>query len=736
MRVLLSAGFKTQNIITSIEKKFESSGDDLFIVEYIEDIDKIFAVGNYFDKAIIVEQSITHDGHDTDEQVIREKLNRFSYECDRRNRDEDIVFLTSTEDMASMIYEETLDIHNKSAIVIKRDGKYTTRLFALLITIDITAIPDDMLYHPSDEFGIVQTEEEIQNLSGLDDEFMNEDEVVHKSQVADFDKLFENTQESGRISSEFDNDQGFQFADDDENNQEFDFGPMEGFDIDNEQNNNNYDYEDNEYSGGEFDWSNPNDEIIDTDSIEEGYGPSGELPDFIDHSADENNQGYFPEDETQFGNFDMLGVENVEDSENSEDVGFMGEMNNEGGYVDNGYEGGYVDNGYVEGVQDTGYMNDEYAYTNDYNPTNNQEQPIEDIFDYSHYDKQQNNNGADVSDEVAAGLMDDQMNQWDNTNNVQPTEINQNDMFGSQNYQNPNNNDTPLQTTSNSASNISDKKLKKALEAFAARGNNICVTGCGGCGTSTVAFNLANTLANLGYSVLLVDFDTEGRSQNYISSDCYKSMEHDGANLMAAVNSGQGINTHTAVVKRGLHLLTMGIGGDAAKPEELLNEAKITRFINLAKPSHNFIIYDVPFDSAVGFLADTVYLSDNLVVVTEMSTHGIIKTMLKICNIDSQDMMDTFFSKAQLVFNKYRGFNKLLGKKVKTAKDITKIMDQTVFDLIGEDNGLYFSSMHIAGILDDDPNYELGWFERVQYSDTNKGKEIYKDLIEKIITHN
>lgn len=804
MRVLLSGGVKTSNIITSIEKKFESSGDDLFVIEYIEDIDAIFAMGNYFDKAIIAEQSITHDGRDVDEDIIRQKLNNFSKSCARRGRDESFVFLTGNEDLAGMINDETLEIHEKSAIVLK-PGPYKTKFFALLITVDIPNIPDDMLYHPPVEFGSVGVVEDIPDLSGISDtEIGDMDEGYHLSQVNDFDDLFDNNNEfgGGRISDDFTPDFGEEFVPDegDEFGDEYQ-GDFEG----------NSDFDDFDMSGSngdsefiddtpDVDWDNQ-DQVIDTDPIEEGFAPSGEIPDYImsdddmgdtaedtdmDNNWGNNSFGFgggnfedsfeddfgsqpaddgfgFGNDEFGSGGFgeqpvsdgfsfsedefnnDNFGSQQVDDGYNFGNNQGYGDSEYQDGYNDGGYtDGGYQDE-YVTGGYDTGYQEESYPQPDQQYGYND-----DDLFDYGN--NQQNNQdmseammgAAAVGAMAGMGMMQNNQNNYNQNNYNQqmynPTEpvynnqgVNDHDMFDQSNYRNDTDENTQIQLAGNG--DVSDKELKKKLEAFAARGNSICVTGCGGCGTSTVAFNLANVLANIGYSVLLVDFDTEGRTQNYISSDCYKSMDPDGANLMAAVNSGQGINVHTSVVKRGLHLLTMGIGGDAAKPEDLLNEAKISRFINLAKPSHNFVIYDVPFDSATGFLSEAVYLADNLVLVTEMNTHGVMKTMLKVCNIDSQDMQDTFFSKAQLVFNKYRNFNKLLGQKVKTAKDITKIMDDTVYDLIGEDNGLYFSSMHIAGILEDDPNYEYAWFEKVQYSDTAKGKKIYKDLIEKIITH-
>jgi hypothetical protein len=110
--------------------------------------------------------------------------------------------------------------------------------------------------------------------------------------------------------------------------------------------------------------------------------------------------------------------------------------------------------------------------------------------------------------------------------------------------------------------------------------------------------------------------------------------------------------------------------------------------------------------------------------------------MMAICEIGSDDMRDTVFNKAQLVFNKYRNMNKFMGNKVKTGVDITKAMDKQVMQISGESPDFHFADLHIAGIINDDPDFENGWFEAVQYSDTRKGQEIFMKLAESIVLKN
>lgn len=155
--------------------------------------------------------------------------------------------------------------------------------------------------------------------------------------------------------------------------------------------------------------------------------------------------------------------------------------------------------------------------------------------------------------------------------------------------------------------------------------------------------------------------------------------------------------------------------------------------MNLAKTSYNFIIYDIPFQAATGFLSEMVYMADNIVLVTDASNWGVTKTLISMCNIASPDIQDTMFNRAQVVFNKYRRLNKVFGKKVKSGNDILVEMDKKVFDLLGEDIGLHFESMRIAGIVNDDPEMEDAWYSDVQYSDTAKGQQIFLKLLHDIL---
>ena len=56
------------------------------------------------------------------------------------------------------------------------------------------------------------------------------------------------------------------------------------------------------------------------------------------------------------------------------------------------------------------------------------------------------------------------------------------------------------------------------MESFASRGNGIVVTGCRwDWSKHYIALNMANFIASIGYSVIIVDMDTKHRAQSYMS---------------------------------------------------------------------------------------------------------------------------------------------------------------------------------------------------------------------------
>ena len=650
MRVLISGGIKTQNIVDGLEKRFASDGVDFLVVPYIEDIEDIFARGEYFDRALIIEPCWNHDLDDLDEMRIRTRINNFAQNsAARQTKGVDYIFLAQKEESASIVYEEILRLKADSVVVVKAP-KYGVNFFASLVVCDIEQFPDNIVYTPE----LVEAAEEAKIV-----ETTNENESYTEYIPEEVDDISSELFNSEGISAP-----GLELSD-------------TGVIVDREEN-------EDLFEGDSALWDNDfgttlnNDELDDIRVDEEEFSTdSGETD--VELVSDSDQSGELPD-------FSQVGFE-------PEQVGLVTKFDQSRELPD--FSQVVLGDEQVDDVTDDTGLEDQRAMQSM-------------LLDDDLYGEAISSNNYSTSDKSAQPAFDD-AEYLDTVEDIlsvpQPR----------------------------ARVNMSNDQIKATLDAFASRGNSIVVTGCGGCGASTVAYNLANTIANIGYTVLLVDMDTEQRAQSYISKDNYNCVDHDGANLMAALNSSSGINAHVSIVRPGFRLLTMGLGGDILTLEKMLEKHKLSRFINLAKTSHNFVIYDLPFKSAVGCASDVTFMADNLVVVMDSSNWGITKTMISLCNIETDDMQDTIFSKGQLLYNKYRGFNKVMGRKVKSAIDISKVMDTKVLELSGDDPGYYFQMMHVCGIINDDRDFESGWFGETQYSDTQKGQHIFIELLKNIV---
>lgn len=715
MKIVLSGGVKTVNIRDGVAKKFQSSGDEFIVENFIDSIETIFTRGDSFDKALITEQSISKDGAIKSEEELRQRVNNFASSSANRNRkNESYVFLVQSEEMAELISDETFLIKNSSVVVLKTPP-YSVNFFVTLLVNDITKIPENLVYKPS----AVTSEVEEATAEVQGDPFQEAPDSQFVQQVQP-QNSFDTEVAGGDLGLFDDSDLPLPVDSDEYTVQDSMNTPVMGNEMQRQV------MSSNQSPMGSI----PGFDTQDYDDVQEydnqGYGTNGNMsgagqiqsgvPGFDDYDTPVQN------------NVTQTGVQFMDEQQQQSIPGFDDEdygvtqngLRSDGQDLYNGFDGSNIGPltspaGSAVGLAMGTAVGAAAVAAMSNSDTNNFS---EDFYDDSA--AQQQNTQHQIND-MGVG--------YNNGQNVQSQQA----VNNGNHYETMQAGQGQKMPSSRLKGGLNVQKVKDALKPFAARGNSIVVTGCGGCGTSTVAHNLANMVCQLGYTALLVDMDTKGRSQSYMSRAAYENMDSDGANLMAAVNSSNGINTHFSVIRQGLHLLTMGLGADTAPVDELLHKEKISRFVNLAKSSHNFVIYDVPFDDATNFLSDLTYTADNLVVVVDTSNWGIVKAMLNICNISSEDMQDVVFKRTQLVFNKLRNLHKVMGNKIKTGVDILRVMDKQVLDLIGDDPGFHFENLKISGIINDDPNIEDCWFEEVQYSDSKRGQQVFLELLYNIV---
>ena len=187
MKVLISGGVKTDNITNAMAKHFQASVD-IASLQYITEIKDYLDRGDTFDRLIVMQQSITHNGDIEDPNQIASILEDFVDIVVNNLEEQEIIFIATNEDLAEIIYGITFNINNRAKIILYQDSApFKTSFFKSCVTVDINNMdesiqlrgleykPKDLVYETaeSDEFKPVESSDEIKGMD-VPESFDNE----------------------------------------------------------------------------------------------------------------------------------------------------------------------------------------------------------------------------------------------------------------------------------------------------------------------------------------------------------------------------------------------------------------------------------------------------------------------------------------------------------------------------------------------------------------------------------
>lgn len=277
-------------------------------------------------------------------------------------------------------------------------------------------------------------------------------------------------------------------------------------------------------------------------------------------------------------------------------------------------------------------------------------------------------------------------------------------------------------------------RLNSVMSSYRSRGCSIVFTGPSSSGKTVVSYNIAKLISDMGYNVLIVDFDTKNKGQSYISKqsfDAVHSMDTENPSLMRAINASAANNAinYADIIQPGLHLLTLGLASDAVKIDDLVQKQKIARFSSNVRNSYNFIIYDMPFEAAVGYCEDVSSTADNLIILGDYSTKGFMELMVLMSNIESEEMTETMFMRSRMCLNKSAGYSIMLGKKLHRVSDIMTELDNKVTEMLGVEAEFLFQDIKQIEPLRFDNRYNDCWLSNKAFIDFPDGKTEYIKLL-------
>ena len=679
---------------------------------YLSGVQEIYNRGDSFDKLIVMEQAWTYNGQyslnsqATDKYgntfFIRDQIIDFISEINNRyTNGQQFVFIVGSTEQAELIQSETVHMNGYQAVV-NMPKPITAQFMVQLILKDINSYDQDILYKPM--FIAGEEEEGVDIFSDSTESVDNNDWVPDTFEDAD-------------------------------NPTSFDAVPNPEFTLDT-----GWEMNTNEEAGQIWDTGNEVDnEFYQEQSQQDPFEQSQQDP------FEQSQQDPF-EQSQHINQFDINNGYGGQD-------GYLGHQNDQKVEIPN--------NLYEYGEQDNPFEHDQKCVNAGIN--NEPSTPIQKVKGlFGGLKKNTTLNEVDNIDKTVV----DPYSDMSSVQNISAPYRNQGDPFdlqqdpygnqgiwGNQQYQNPYEQDNYGEYSGNpyeenepdlrdnidqNARNLTDVNINDAAKLFAAfanRGNSIMVTGAPGAGTSTVAYQLANILRLMNYTTLLVDFDTKGRSQTYICQANYNATDHDENRLISAVNSTSGINQYVAIASQNLHLLNLGLDIDDKPIEQMIQKNRVMKFANQAKNGHNFVVYDVPFDFAAGHLEDITTMADNIVIVTDQSSWGAMKTLLYMMNVGDEAVLETLFGKAQILFNRYRNFPRILNEKIRRPEDILKAMDKQLQEMVGGDIGYQFRSIHTCGVIPFMTQLEDGWMgkEKYQWTATKEGQAAFVDILKKIV---
>ena len=766
-----------------MDKALEKTGVNIITENYLEDIKNVYNRGDSFEKIIVIEQAWTRNGQYDFSQsyedeygnqtTLREQLIDFISDLSSRfNGTQQYVFLTSQDDAAEVIHSEIVQLADNAAVVMI-PKPLSVKFMVDLVLKDVCTYDKGIVYQPKEVYSI--SDDEVDTWQDQDNSW-NDQENNWGDQDNSWNDQENNWQDQENNWGDQENNWG-----DQENN----WGDQENSWNDQE---NSWNDQDNSWNDQENNWQEPenidnwgqdnsefNSQTQPQDPYQDPFAIQAQPQDpyqdpfAIQAQPQDPYQDPFnsqdPYQEYSNDNFNN-GYDYMENTSQQQDP-YQDPFNNQAQQQDP-YQDPFNNQAQQQDpYQDpfSGQAQQQDPYPDPFSGQAQQQDPYQDPFSgqaqqqdpYQDPYEQDDEPEDEIDTQVvksettvkkkglfagfgkkAEAKTQSPKSQQSNQAKQQapqqkPKRVKQESLNPYDDYEPEYNNDVDNNTRELTDINLND--TAKLFAAFANRGNSIMVTGAPGAGTQTVAYHLANILRLMNYNVLLVDFDVKGRQQTYIQAANYNATDHDEVRLAQAVNSSQGINQYIAIASQNLHLLNLGLDVDEKPIEQVIQRNRVMKFANQQKNGHHFVIYDVPFEYAAGHLEDITTMADNIVVVQDSSTWGAMKTLLYMMNVGDDAILETFFNKAQILFNRYKPNAKILGEKIRRPQDIQRAMDKQLTDLVGADIGYSFRAIHVCGTLNFNQALEDGWLnkDKFQWSATKDGQKAFVEILKSIV---
>lgn len=282
-------------------------------------------------------------------------------------------------------------------------------------------------------------------------------------------------------------------------------------------------------------------------------------------------------------------------------------------------------------------------------------------------------------------------------------------------------------------------ELREMLDSYNRRGHVMTVSGSSDSGKTTIAGNTANLIANMGYTVALVDFDLHKRGQVFLNSSAYESVIHDDNYedvLLRVINSkGTDVSAQASIVKEGLSLFGLSVNEDTPDLQKIIKDREsISNFVYNLKALYNFVIIDCPMQYMNTDLGELAIISDTVAVTSNVSNKSMLEFIMEITNINDHRVGRDIVGRGRVVLNRCDSTSgTLLGYRYNNYPDIFAILDRFVYDSTGYSTDGMFSGMLHSTTIPTINGLDSLILGKKYFSETPSGKELYVNLLHSLL---
>ena len=723
MKVLLIGGRSGEAVVSAMRQKFSDGSVEFSSIEYIEDLQAYLNTGGFADRLLVMEQGLNRDG----EREIGDLYNLIQeltgILCSRLSN-ADIIFVSQDEDVSDFILSLTFMLGDRVGILYyNTTEKFKVSFFRELSLVQLNSLKSNLVLgrfvyegkdsefqsveqvNVSNNFTNVERVDDFDSESAFNEDFMSEDTDTDWDEsessdtdwgtTSDLDSLFGETEEKEEESTDSDL------------NNITDSNLSHG----NEQSSDGFDSDssniDTEYNGSDKHEESATDfeEPDEFDSFTE---------DTFDNELVSDTTGNFTENEEKLDDFDTVEEDTEESKEESEESTSISSESEKDSLASDLFEGTDTF------TEESDIFTEEPDTFTEEPDTFTEEPDVSDLFET------ESNNLEAVEEHEQERIEESVKVEIKSEKPVK--EKHKFGLFG-----------RGKERKQEVSSKSLEVELREMLDSYNRRGHVMTISGSSDSGKTTIAGNIANLIANMGYTVALVDFDLHKRGQVFLNSSAYESVIHDDNYedvLLRVINSkGTDVSAQASIVKEGLSLFGLSVTEDTPDLQKIIKDREsISNFVYNLKALYNFVILDCPMQYMNTDLGELAIISDTLAITSNVSNKSMLEFVMEITNINDHRVGRDIVGRGRVVLNRCDSESgALLGYRYNNYLDIFAILDRFVYDSTGySTDGMFSGMLHLTTIptINGLDSLILG---KKYFSETPSGKELYISLLHSLL---